>query len=383
MRKLSPEELTLVRHLVTGSDPPERGAPVDWELVLTCAGYHRLGPLLHEGLKRSPVEAPSFVAPRLEKGFHVELAKAVVRLHHVDALAAASVRSGRRLCLLKGAAFSGWLYPNPASRPMADVDVLVHPSELAAWESEVEALGFRHHGASDHATCFRHRHTGVFLELHRSLTSCNDYFGIDTASLLERSLPSGAIRTLSPEDHLMHLCLHASFQHGFRQAAVNACDAHRLVSHPELDRERFLARVNTARLAPWVYGGLHLSHSVFLSDGLAELTNALREAVPHRLARKLARLDGASGLSPDSARAVRTPFRRLLWAGDASSTLSLLIEILRPRDGADPSQASPWIKRAAQLVWNHCLKVIPLAWMKQAQTFQKPTPASLGEVRDV
>ncbi|GMR22034.1 MAG: hypothetical protein BMS9Abin37_0360 [Acidobacteriota bacterium] len=383
MRKLSLPELTLVRHLVTGSEPPEQGTPVDWELVLTCAGYHRLGPLLHEGLKRSPVEAPSFVATRLQKGFHVELAKAVVRLHHVDALAAASVRSGRLLCLLKGAAFTGSLYPNPASRPMADIDVLVHPGELAAWESEVEALGFRHHDASDHATCFRHRHTGVFLELHRSLTSSNDYFGIDTASLLERSLPSGALRTLSHEDHLMHLCLHASFQHGYRQAAVNACDAHRLVARPEFDRELFLARVDTARLAPWVYGGLCLSHSVFPSNGLAALANALRDAVPHRLARKLARLDAATGLSPDPQRATRTPFRRLLWAGDASSTLSLLIEVLRPHGEADPSTASPWIGRAAQLVWNHCLKIIPLALMKHAQTFQRPTPASLGEVRDV
>ncbi len=383
MRKLSRPELTLVRHLVTGSEPPERSAPIDWELVLTCAGYHRLGPLLREGLKRSPIEAPSFVATRLEKGFHVELARAVVRLHHVEALEAASVRSGRPLCLLKGAAFAGSLYPNPASRPMADVDVLVHPNELAAWESDVEALGFRHHDSSDHASCFRHRHTGVFLELHRSLTSCNDYLGIDTASLLERSLPSGALLTLSPEDHLMHLCLHASFQHGFRQAAVNACDAHRLVAHPELDSERFLERSNTARLAPWVYGGLCLSHSVFPSDGLAALANALRDAVPHRIARKLARLDAATGLSPDPKRAMRPPFRRLLWAGDASSTLSLLIEILRHRSGADPSKASPWIGRATQLVWNHCLKDIPLAMMRHAQMFQRPTPASLGEVRDV
>jgi hypothetical protein len=126
-----------------------------------------------------------------------------------------------------------------------------------------------------------------------------------------------------------------------------------------------------------------MSHSVFPSDGLAELANALRDTVPHRLVRKLARLEGATGLSPDPERAVRTPIRRLLWAGDASSTLSLLMEVLRPRDGADPSKAFPRIRRAAQLVWNHYLKFIPLAWMKLAQTFQRPTPASLGEVRDV
>ena len=141
LRNLSRAELTLVRHLVTGSKPPERSAPINWELVVTCAGYHRLGPLLHEGLKQSPIEAPSFVVTRLEKSFHVELAKAVIRLHHVETLEAASVRSGRPLCLLKGAAFAGSLYPNPASRPMADVDVLVQgPSSHFPGPSQSDKL---------------------------------------------------------------------------------------------------------------------------------------------------------------------------------------------------------------------------------------------------
>ena len=147
----------------------------------------------------------------------------------------------------------------------------------------------------------------------------------------------------SSEDHLMHLCLRASFQHAFRQAARNAYDAHRFVA----------------------------------------LFDALRDAVPHCIARKIARLDAATGLSPDPKRATRPPFQPLLLASDASSTLSLLIEILGPRDGAYPQRASPRIRCATQLVWNHCLKDIPLTMMRHAQMFQRPTPASLGEVRDV
>jgi hypothetical protein len=383
MRKLNPSEIELIRHLVTGFEPPDPAAPIDWDLLVRCAGYHRLVPLLHEGLKRTTFPVPTSVASRLENAFHIELAKSVIRLHPVEMLEARAERSRRPLGLLKGAAFAGSLYPNPASRPMADIDVLVRPAELSQWESDVEALGFRRHDTSDHASCFRHQHTGVYLELHRSLTSCNDYLGVDTQSLFDRSIPLGALRTLSPEDHLMHLCLHASFQHGFRQAAVNACDAHQLIAQPGFDRERFLQLSKTGRLRPWIYGGLRMSDSVFPSEGLATLADAFRDEVPRRIVKKLDLFDAATGLAPDPKGTTATPFRRLLWAGDKSSTLSLLIEVLRPRDGADTSKASPWAGRATQLVWNHCLKVIPLALMKHAYTFQRPTPASLGEIRDV
>ena len=383
MRKLNADEVALIRHLVTGAEPPGPEASIDWDLIATSAGYHRLAPLMYAGLKQSPVDAPSPTLARLEKAVHVELARTVVRLNHLDGLEAAAKRTGRTLCLLKGAAFAGWLYPNPASRPMADIDALVHPSELPGWVSEIDKLGFHYHESSDHATCFRHRHTGVFIELHRSLTSCNGHLRVRTHELLERSLAAGDLRTLRPEDHLMHLCLHASIQHGFRQAAVNAHDANLLVAQPGFDRGQFLERARAPQLVAWVYGGLRLSHLVFPSTGLGSLAADLRDSVPNGLIRKLSRLDAADGLLPDPKTNLTPPFRRLLWVGDISTKSALLLEVLRPRgEGATP-KASSWARRATQLIWNHGFKNSSLALMKQAQTFLRPTPASLGEVRDV
>jgi len=383
MRELSSAELGLVRHLVTGAEPPPAVAPIDWDVVTTVGAYHRLGPLLYEGVKRSKLDAPRHAVARLEKARHAELARTVRRLSHLDGLEAAAERTGRSLCLLKGAAFSGWLYPDPAVRPMADIDALVRTEDFSGWVSEIEKLGFRRHESSDHATCFRHRHTGVFLELHRSLTSCNRYLGVSTAELLERSQPSGRLRTLCPEDHLLHLCLHASFQHGFRQPAVNAHDANLLVTRPHFDRRGFLERSRKGRLAPWIYGGLQLSHLVFPSEGLSSLALELRDAVPARLVGKLARLNATHGLSPDPHAGTKTPFHRLLWAGDRLATSSLLIEILRPRGESSAPAVLRWAWRATKLLWDHCIKSLPFAMMKQAYDNPRSTPASPGEVRDV
>lgn len=383
MRKLSSAELALVRHLVTGAEPPPPGAAIDWDVVTTIGAYHRLGPLLYEGVKRSAIDAPRHAVARLEKARHLELARTVRRLNHLDGLEAAAERTERSLCLLKGAAFSGWLYPNPAARPMADIDALVRSEDFSGWVAEIEKLGFRRHESSDHAICFRHRHTGVFLELHQSLTSCNRYLGVSTAELLERSQPSGAFRTLCPEDHLLHLCLHASFQHGFRQPAVNAHDANLLVAQPLFDRGRFLENARKGRLAAWIYGGLQLSQTVFPSEGLSSLALELRDRVRPRLVRKLERLDPSDGLSPDPHAGTKTPFHRLLWAGDAWASSSLLIEILRPRGESSTPAAPRWAWRATKLLWNHCIKSLPFAMMKQAYDYPRSTPASPGEVRDV
>jgi len=385
LRALSPVEVQLVRHLVAGDAPPV-DEPVDWDLLLKTARNHRLGALLFEGLSRSSVTVPPRIRTKLERAFHLELAKSVVRQHYVEQMATAARRLGRPVCLLKGAAFADRLYTHPSTRTMADIDVLVRPDDFASFSAELGALGFESHLHSDHATCFRHRYTGVFIELHQSLTSCAKYLGIQTEALLERSIRArrfDGLRSLSLEDHLLHLSLHASFQHGFRQPAVNAWDAKLLVEQPDFDAVAFVARATRPRLAPWVFGGLRLSGIVFPSAKLDRLADALVELTPERMQQKLAAVTPAETLSPERGVLTSPPVRRLLWCGDVATTFVLLYEVTRHRSSAGRVAFLPSPVRAWQLIWNHYLRAIPLALMKHAMTFRRPTPASLGEVRDV
>ena len=52
---------------------------VDWEIVLESARSHGLTPLLHHGTKRSATPVPERVRGQLERAFHMELARNVVR----------------------------------------------------------------------------------------------------------------------------------------------------------------------------------------------------------------------------------------------------------------------------------------------------------------
>jgi hypothetical protein len=396
---LGAAETALLRELVRASSAAAAGprnqetSPIDWALLLDAAQRHRLAPLVLQGLREMRAQKNLPVAPeefraRLENIRNLELAKAVVRLHHVDELGAVAFREGMDLYLLKGAAFATTLYQDPGLRPMSDIDVLVRPSHFDRWSRELEALDYFLVDVSDHASCYRRRATGVFVELHRALTSAADFLGLETGAILSRSRPFDAgfgmrLRTLSWEDHLLHLCLHASFQHGFRQPGLNAWDARAIVERADFDFEAFVGRARERRLAPWVYGGLAMTAAVFESPRLTSLLSALAGSVSRSVTRKALRFRPERLLAPGRDAVFGTPFARLDWTGWNLTTLSLLWEISRPRSPEIRRSFGARLGRILQLARNHGLALSGSTSNTAPALSMGPTSASLGEVRDV
>ncbi len=380
-------ETTLLRALVRasagGASISSSGETIDWKLLITAAERHRLAPLVFEGLAGFP-GAPAGFRARLENIRNLELAKAVVRLHHLDEIGEVALREGIDLHLLKGAAFATTLYRDPGLRPMSDIDVLASPSAFERWDSELQALGYSLVDVSDHASCYRRRATGVLVELHRTLTSAAEFLGLETDSLLERSRSlDGGVRTLSWEDHLIHLSLHASFQHGFRQPGLNAWDARAIAEHPDFDAPTFVERAGERRLAPWVYGGLAMTAAVFDSPALRSIRLALEDRIPRSVARKARRFRAERLLAPGPDSVFGSPLGRLYWTGWSLTTPSLLWEISRPRPGRTRSGIAARPRRILQLLRNHGFALLDSTSNTAPALTLGPTPASLGEVRDV
>ena len=394
--ELGAAEAALLRELVRASSGPgallrNREASIDWALLLGAAERHHLAPLVLEGmgaLRNYLPAAPEEFRTRLENIRNLELAKAVVRLHHIDELGGVALRRGMDLHLLKGAAFATTLYRDPGLRPMNDIDALVSPSYFESWSRELEGLGYVLADVSDHASCYRRRATGVLVEIHRELTSAADFLGLETGAILSRTRPLDAgdgirLRTLSWEDHLLHLCLHASFQHGFRQPGVNAWDAWAIAERPDLDLEAFVARARQGHLAPWVYGGLAMTAAVFESPRLSSILSALADSVPRSVTRKVLRFRAERLLAPGRDAVFGTPFARLAWTGWNVTTLSLLWEISRPRTPEIQRSLGARLGRILQLARTHGLALLGSTSNTASALSMGPTPASLGEVRDV
>src|SRR5439155_221901 len=129
-------------------------------------------------------------------------------------------RAHRRKSLRGLIVLSHTLYRSLSLRPAADIDVLVRPQERPAARHALRTLGYGHraqllfaeaHHPYHDPQYFRATRRGeVCLELHHALWHprffARDDGIFDRAVVVE--LDGAAVRTLSPEDTLLHLAIH-------------------------------------------------------------------------------------------------------------------------------------------------------------------------------
>jgi hypothetical protein len=231
---------------------PEAAALRDWILtgrapevtpaVAAAAVEQGLAGLLLAGLGPRPGLVGSGELDRLRDAMRGSLARGLRLVHLAGRAQSLLAARGLRSLPLKGAALAESLYDSVGFRPMLDADLLA----LDAWPDAVEALlveGYRAAVGSDHATAFVCPVSGGILELHRSVTSCPGLFPVDANGLWSRSLPAdGPVSRLpSPEDLLVHLSLHASFQHGLVLSLVQWLDFRHFFAQRTVDVDRVTA----------------------------------------------------------------------------------------------------------------------------------------------
>ncbi len=218
-------------------------------------------------------------------------------------------KRGLRALPLKGAGLSERLYASPADRPMADVDLLALDDAEAARRVLLEH-GFEPLEHADHAWSACERASGLTLELHRGLTSCPELHPVDAEGLWKRSTPGGGVlgRVPSAEDMLVHLALHAAFQHGLVVSLVQWLDVRRLLDRLPLDARRLVEAARAARAQAALGAMLACARAVVGAEVPEKLRAAL--ALPEALERRL----GARLRQPlECVAPARAPLLRLRW----------------------------------------------------------------------
>ena len=216
---------------------------LNWTLILKQANKQGVSPLLYHCLKSFEGELVSAkVLGELKKNYYATLAKNMALYSELERVLDAFSRKGIEVILLKGAAFATTLYPDIGLRPMKDLDILIHKSNLEKTKKAVASLGYSldpsllslikkdlpveeyyllHH---PHLPPYYKKKGRIFLEVHWALTSRTMPFNIETSGLWERSVDaeiSGRkTRILSPEDSLVYMCTHIArhrFSAGLRE----------------------------------------------------------------------------------------------------------------------------------------------------------------------
>jgi hypothetical protein len=196
----------------------------DWHGLLVQAEREGMTPLLRKHLIESESEVPGPIRRSLNMLHKRHQKKAVVRLKVLEEILVLFSEHQLTPMLIKGAALCQSLYPDPALRPMRDIDILFGKDEVDQAHELLRNIGFtqstapippdHYHLPSLHRTVDE---VQVCIELHRGLyPNCPPYYPeVDFDKLMEtgRIIQVGDVEvvTFSHEETLHYL-----YQHAFR-----------------------------------------------------------------------------------------------------------------------------------------------------------------------
>ena len=263
--------LHTLAELVAGQIDPGDIHEKAWEKIIPAALRHGLGPMLYARVKNAGLESlPGEISDPLRGSYfraaavYLELVKAAIKAE------AAFQASAIETIWLKGMALANTLYPDPALRPMADLDVLVPFGRREAALEAAEAAGFstyedvsRLFGTGDEMGTSHHYHLRdrtneiAVLEIHFELLSRGrELLPRENHRLFWEQMETLEINNLEftilkPEENLLYLCAHTALQHGEAEFdLLRYFDMHLVVTETEIDWDRL---VGQARELAWSY----------------------------------------------------------------------------------------------------------------------------------
>lgn len=255
----------MIVQICGGSAPPDTHFAAldhaDWKALEAIAIRTRTANLLRRSLVDNRIEAPADIRAGLDDLYRRQ---SIYGLEQRLVLGRVSQLLGERgiaHVALKGAALAFTVYPQPAMRPLRDIDILVPADRaeeahrwlrdnrfvLAAW---AQNYGTEYNHQLPELVC---ENDQVTVEIHHRIFS-RDWHGDGELSALllqtakEVRLGKATARFSAPLANLLHLTVHATLHNCFDNGPLTISDVHGLWRHPELDRKALVAAADRVAL---------------------------------------------------------------------------------------------------------------------------------------
>jgi hypothetical protein len=262
--------------------------PLDWPYLVRAAVRGGVAPLVYDRLKAlCPEAVPPEALATLQERARAASARNLTLAAELLRLLKMFQDQGIATVSYKGPVLAASVYGNLALREFGDLDILVPQRDVFRARDLLISLGYqmeRPLPASQEAV-FLHveseliafqEERNVLVELHWAFTAKHYSLPIDPAPLWDRlqSVPllGTMVRTFSPEDLLLHLCVSGAGHYWRKLKWV--CDIAELVCHhPAIDWELVLRRANASGNRRMLLLGLLLAHDLLgasLPDGVSQ-----------------------------------------------------------------------------------------------------------------
>ena len=228
--------------------------------MFSSSAMRALWPVLHYLARRDElwITVPQEMRDRWAAAYYATAARSACLSREVDHLLSALQKADIPVILLKGAILAENLYPNPALRPMGDLDLLLRREDLPRLHPLLESMGYiwdGYQGPTKHLG-FDKRMGELVLRVEAHWHLISEGYGMKRTHALEMealwdravSVTVGSKRALalSPEDTLLHLCLHQA-AHALGHVP-GYLDMHLFIHEVGVEWEMFVQRVVAYRL---------------------------------------------------------------------------------------------------------------------------------------
>ena len=218
------EKYSTLCHLIAGRMADahyEEWSSQDWAELARLAEAEGVASLIYWAVSKGPagiLGIPADIRNWLSRRYYADAAQNALLFSELDKLLGAFSQAGVPVLILKGAALARAIYPDPALRPMNDLDLLVRLPDLRIAMRVVRQCGYRLMKSTYHIVFQGGKSKSVAIELHWDLigSSVGQTEGY-IERVWERAIPLGngdaLARQMHPMDCLLYLCAHLIWQH--------------------------------------------------------------------------------------------------------------------------------------------------------------------------
>lgn len=231
----------------------------DWTWIDRMAALRRLQPLLHAQHQDNPAIPPA-IAANWRAAYRESALLALARTAELRDCTALLESAGFAPLALKGAWLAPHAYPDPAQRPMYDLDVLLDTETVLEGYALLKRSGYEQAypeeiPLADMVRLEKHLPTlvgprGAMIELHHRMADPHgalDHFSPepDESAIRARAVRIGGVSYPGGEDMLVHLIIHAAYGHRFDCGPRVLADVDFLLRKQPIDWTAFWQRGRT------------------------------------------------------------------------------------------------------------------------------------------
>lgn len=386
----------LARDLGLPTDAAPAWSELECLLAPAVAAIHGISPLLATVLRwQGPPDWNGFLAAQRRQTL-LRQQRIAELLSRIDERARSA---GIPFVALKGAALHAAGIYAAGERPMADLDLLVHPSDLDTAAAVLLAVGYRDAGTTWKHRCFEpacawkraplgeHADNPIKIELHARIAERLPLPVVDLTDLVYRERSQPGLNPYPSRASLMvHVLAHTAGSMANRGLRlIQLCDISRLaarMSRP--DWQQLVGFDGRDDRLWWAAAPLILTERYFPGAIPPEVTRELEPRCP-RLIRRVARRRTLTHFS--YSHLYIDPIPGIVWARSARQMLSYLIARVRPREQQLAqleltTRTEPWASDPRWYQQSQARRI--LEWLTSRPTrteVMQPVRAALGRAR--